>query len=334
MSNILRPILDAIYGVVANYGWSVVIFTILIRLVLMPLDIKNRKGMLKMQKMQPKIDALQKKYANDQQKLQQKQMELFKKENYNPMSGCLPMLITLPVFWIMFEAMRTMANEQLIQQVLTYIAGDTPELAGWFWIKNLWVTDSPFAATVPTLNSLTAIVNRDTWIKVISSLSPDQLNAIIANIPDYTEGLLAVTSDTNLQALATTLYNAATLQPAYQAALTTTISNLNVLFLFNVNVYANYNGLLILPILSAVTQIVMNRTMQTTGSSAKKEGAQQSQAESMNKFMKYFFPILSVYFCLVSSASFALYWVTSNIVAGIQNYAINKYFENKDKQSD
>ena len=103
---------------VGNYGWSIVVFTLFIRLVLLPLDIKNKQGMIKMQKMQPKINELQKKYANDQQKMQQKQMELFRKEHYNPMSGCLPMLIQLPILWIMFGAMRSLANEQMAQQII------------------------------------------------------------------------------------------------------------------------------------------------------------------------------------------------------------------------
>ena len=57
--------------------------------------------------------------------------------------------------------------------------------------------------------------------------------------------------------------------------------------------------------------------------------AAQQQSESMSKFMKYFFPIFTGWICLTSNASFALYWVTSNIVAGISNYLITKHFENK-----
>ena len=71
----LRSVLDFISSLIGNYGWSIAVFTILIRVVLLPLDIKNKQGMIKMQKMQPKINELQKKYANDQQKMQQKQME-------------------------------------------------------------------------------------------------------------------------------------------------------------------------------------------------------------------------------------------------------------------
>ena len=89
----LREILQWIYGLVDNYGIAVIIFTVLIRTVLTPFEVKSRKGMRKMSEIQPKLNKLQQKYGDDKQRLQQKQAELMKKEHYNPMSGCLPMLL-------------------------------------------------------------------------------------------------------------------------------------------------------------------------------------------------------------------------------------------------
>ena len=329
MTALLRSVLDFLYSLIGNYGWAIAMFTILIRMVLLPLDIKNRQGMLKMQKMQPKINALQKKYANDQQKLQQKQMELFRNEHYNPMSGCLPMLIQLPLLFIMFAAMRSLANEQMARQIIQYVCGETPQLHGWLWVKNVWASDSVFAAVVPTLQNL-QMVEHETWTAVLASLPAETLELLKANIPNYTEGLLTVTTREQAQTLAQALYAAAALQPAYQAAMEMSVSGLNILFLFTVNIYKHYNGLLILPVLAAVTQVIMTKTTAQPTAQADANSQQAAQTQSMNTFMKYFFPLLSVWFCLTSSASFAIYWVTSNIVAGASNYAISKYFQNKD----
>ena len=326
MTAILRSVLDTIYNLIGNYGWSIAVFTILIRVVLLPLDIKNRKGMLKMQKMQPKINELQKKYANDQQKMQQKQMELFRKEHYNPMSGCLPMLIQLPILWIMFAAMRSLANEQMARQIIQYVCGETPQLSGWLWVKNVWTSDSLFAAIVPTLDNLRQ-VEPATWQTIITNLPQETFQTLIANIPNYTEGMLSVTNSTQAQALAQALYAAAELQPAYVEAVAKAVDNLNILFVFNVSIYKVYNGLLILPALAAITQVFMTKF---TGQQTQPQAGSSAQSQSMNNFMKYLFPLMSIWFCLISSASFAIYWVTSNIVAGISNYAISKYFENKD----
>ncbi len=329
MTALLRSVLDFIYRLVGNYGWSIALFTILIRMVLLPLDIKNRKGMIQMQKMQPKINQLQKKYANDQQKLQQKQMELFRNEHYNPMSGCLPMLIQIPILWIMFAAMRSLANEQMVRQIIEYVCGNTPNLSGWLWIKNVWAADSPFSAVVPTLQNL-QMVPADVWNTVIQSLPQETIELLISKIPNYTDGMLAVASNTDVQTLAKALYDIAALQPAYQAAMETSISGLTIIF-FSVDVYKQYNGLLILPVLAAVTQVIMTKySSQPSANDGKND--QNPQSQSMNAMMKYMFPLMSVYFCLISSASFAIYWVTSNIVAGISNYAISQYFQSRDEQ--
>ncbi len=332
----LRPVLDWIYSWAANYGWAIVIFTILIRMVMLPLDIKNRKGMIKMQQMQPKIAELQRKYGNDQQKMQQKQMQLFKEEHYSPFSGCLPLLITWPIFIIMFNAMRGLANEQMVSQLLSYISGETPKHANWLWVKNLWVADTPFTAVVPTLESL-RVIPVDVWNKVVGGLTPDQLNAVIANIPNYTDGLLSATgglSTAQLSATITTLVDAAQLQPAYSMALETSVNNLNILFFLTLNIFKNPNGYLILPVLAILSQLLMTKFSgmnQQPAQQAKdsKPNPQQQQSETMSKFMKYFFPIFTGWICLTSSASFALYWVTSNIVAGISNYVITKVYDNK-----
>ena len=159
MSGYFQSILEWIFSWVGNYGWSIVIFTVFVRLVLLPLDIKSKKSMRAMNKVQPKVQALQKKYANDRDKLNVKLNELYRKENVSPMAGCLPMLISLPVLWWMFGAMRNMGNEYTIRMILDIMeTGEVPVLESWLWIKNVFQPDS-FAHTIlPTVESLKTIV--------------------------------------------------------------------------------------------------------------------------------------------------------------------------------
>ena len=89
-----------------------VLFTLLIRFVLLPLDIKQRKSMRAMQRIQPMQMELQRKYGRDQEKYNKKLQELYRKENVKPLAGCLPMLISFPLLIIMFSAMRNLASEQ------------------------------------------------------------------------------------------------------------------------------------------------------------------------------------------------------------------------------
>lgn len=105
-------ILNAIYGVIPNFGWAIIIFTVLVRVLLLPLMIKQQKSMVNMQKIQPELLKLQKKYANDQQKLNEETMKLYQKYDVNPMGGCLPLLIQMPIL---------LAVYRVIQQPITYL---------------------------------------------------------------------------------------------------------------------------------------------------------------------------------------------------------------------
>ena len=93
-------------GFIPNYGWTIVVITILLKLVLTPLDVWQRiiskKNTEKMAVLQPQIEKLNKRYANDKEKLNQKTMELYKKENYNVMGFCLPMLINMVLTLVIF----------------------------------------------------------------------------------------------------------------------------------------------------------------------------------------------------------------------------------------
>ncbi|MDD3818262.1 MAG: YidC/Oxa1 family membrane protein insertase [Actinomycetota bacterium] len=92
--------------VVENYGIVIILITIIVRAVLVPLTIGQTKSMAKMQKLQPEINEIQKKYKNDPQKLQQEMMNFYTKNKVNPLSGCFPLLLQMPVFYALFGALR------------------------------------------------------------------------------------------------------------------------------------------------------------------------------------------------------------------------------------
>lgn len=94
-----------------NYGVDIIIFTILIKIVLLPFNILQTKSTVKTQAVQPKMKELQKKYKNDPQKLSQAQMELYKTEGVNPFGGCLPLLIQWPVLFAVFYVFRSFPFE-------------------------------------------------------------------------------------------------------------------------------------------------------------------------------------------------------------------------------
>lgn len=91
--------------ITGNFGWAIIIFTVIIRLGLYPLYHKQQQSMIKMREIQPEVDKLKKKYKNAQ-KLQEETMKLYKEKNVNPMGGCLPTLIQLPVFIVLWQTIQ------------------------------------------------------------------------------------------------------------------------------------------------------------------------------------------------------------------------------------
>lgn len=85
------------------YGVAIIIFTVIIKILLYPLTWKQMTSMRKMTELQPKMKEIQKKYGNDKQKMNQKVMELYSKEQVNPYAGCLPILVQLPILWAFYK---------------------------------------------------------------------------------------------------------------------------------------------------------------------------------------------------------------------------------------
>ena len=99
-------VLARIYDVIPNYGLTIIVMTLLIRLVLLPLGIKQIKSMQHMQAIQPRIKELQKKYKGNKQKVQEETMRLYKEAGVNPLGGCLPLLLTFPFLIAMYSVIR------------------------------------------------------------------------------------------------------------------------------------------------------------------------------------------------------------------------------------
>ncbi|MBQ6400443.1 MAG: YidC/Oxa1 family membrane protein insertase [Clostridia bacterium] len=327
MNDFLFGILQWINSWVGSYGWAMVVFTVLIRLVLTPLDVKSRVSMRKTAKLQPQMAALQKKYANDKEKLNQKTAELYRKEHINPLSSCLPLLLTWPILIAVFGAMRTAANQELLVQVGQLLNLEAPTLERWLWIKNLWMPDSLFSPAYPDLGTLNQI-GADQWLAWFKGLDQAHLPALLQGL-NLTEASFAGDQIRNtITAIQGALQNG---NAAYAEALSVAPGMSVNLLVTQLNFVRDYNGLMILPILSAVSQIAMTKL---TGQNQNQNGAAGSDpAASTGKFMMWFFPIFSLVLCFSYSSAFALYWVAGNLVSMVQTLAINRYLDSKEAKT-
>ena len=135
---IARPlgfILNVIYNTVAfhNYGLAIIIFTLLIRILLLPLSIKQYRSTAKMQEIQPQIQDIQRKYKNNKEKMNQEIINLYQENDINPGGACLPMLVQMPIlislYWVIQSPLRYMfgKTDTVIRQLFDAIPADAVE---------------------------------------------------------------------------------------------------------------------------------------------------------------------------------------------------------------
>jgi len=114
-------------GIPYSYGWAIIVLTIALKIVTLPLTLKQLQSTKAQQALQPKLKELQDKYGKDKQKLSEEQMKLYKEAGFNPLGGCLPLLIQLPVLWGLYQSLYVLANPSVGE-----LQG-----AGFFWIPDL-----------------------------------------------------------------------------------------------------------------------------------------------------------------------------------------------------
>lgn len=149
LENALKWSLNLFYGMVGNYGIAIILVTILVRAIMFPLTFKGSQSTARMQDLQPKIQELQEKYKNNPQKLNQEMAEFYKREGYNPLSGCLPLLIQFPIF----IAMYSLFNNHFDLRGASFIPG--------------WINDLSLPEAVYSFQTINLVIWRVSAIRIL-----------------------------------------------------------------------------------------------------------------------------------------------------------------------
>lgn len=294
---ITRPlgwIIEMIYSLVANYGLAIIIFTVLVKLILLPLNIKSQKAMRKQQKIQPILQELQKKYANDQDKLNREMMKLYKENNVSMTGGCLPMLIQMPILIGLY---------QVIQKPLSYLVG-----VDWMAqdvIDKVYMLRDAMSASIGNLATQTEEMLARTYQIQLSQW------AGIVNGPSDPWVL-------NFNFLGLDLAN--TPSAALNYLMRLDFSNPGVI------------ALLIIPVLAVVSQLLTTKLTQVQSGQNNKNDSASSTANQMSKSMMIMMPIMTGVFTFTLPSGIGVYWIVSSLVQLIQQLALNKYFDSKGEE--
>lgn len=160
--NPLKWVVEQFHTFTGSYALAIIMFTLIMRVIILPLDIKQRRTMRKMQLLQPRIDAINERYANDPEKRSQKTMELYKKEKASPFSSCLPLLIQFPILILMVSVMNRVSYDAIMTMFLDVYNGSTasPVLESFLWVRNIFQPDNLTASIIPDLDTVLRTISR------------------------------------------------------------------------------------------------------------------------------------------------------------------------------
>lgn len=309
---IVRPmgfIIELIYNFIPNYGVALILFTILIKLIILPLNLKSQRSMVKQQKLAPQLQELQRKYANDKDKLNKEMMELYKANDANPASGCLPLLLQFPIIIGLF---------QVIQKPLSYIIGidfNLPEnINKVINLQQIVANNAELSAVAP--NGFLTMTMEDLANNFQIAMSNFAANPAVQGFSDWIINFDFLGLD--LSRYPSEVWGPLSMLIGGQIS----PSLLSVLPLLAVPVIAGLTSWLL-------TKMTPSNPAQNNTTS----GGPEDTAASMNKSMTLMMPLMSVFFTFTLPSGVGLYWIVSNIVQMIQQYFTVKYFKKKEENS-
>lgn len=282
-----------------NVFLTILISTILLRALTIFSDIKTRKSSAKMAEVQPEIQRLQKKYANDPRRFQAEQTKLMKEKGVSMWGSCLPMLITMPLFFCFIAAFRYWGYEMNLRLLVDENAMELFKSFKFLWINNIWQPDNGLTPVLANGASFLATPQLSNLLYLQEPGVGEKLVEMGLAVTKVYQGGVSCQLLSNETAIA--IYDAA-IQP----------------FL---DVYKGYNnGWFIMSILAGGTNFLSAWLMTKNTPAANEEAAKST------KWMNYLFPIMSFIFCLNYNAAFAIYWTLTSVIMIIVNLILNKKF--------
>lgn len=296
---ITRPLgylISMIYDLVQNYGLAIIFFTIIVKLILLPLQVKSQKAMKRQQKIQPIILELQKKYANDQQKLQQEMMKVYRENNVSMSGGCLPLLIQMPILFALYSAIR---------RPLTYIKG------------------VDFTSEAVKESVMTVVMKmKESFPEIIGNLGSssfeyfrDNCQIQLAKWADMLGLSGSLGWDINFNFLGLDLSGIP--KNSLTMILSGNFSDIGTVLLILIPALAIFTTWLSMKYSQSQTQPAV---------SANEDNPAQSMTKSMNLMM----PIMTGFFTFTLPSGIGIYWIISSAMQMVQQFILSKYFDRKE----
>ena len=282
------------YNLFGSYGWAILAFGVVLKLITLPFQMKITKSMMQNSMLQPRMKELEKKYANDKQKYQEELAKLYQEAKINPMSGCLWSLLPLPILIALYAVVR-----RPLSNLMGLAATEVTALTTLLSDMGLYTVPAKADAYV---EMTLANVLHENFSAVVSS-------GAVASFADKLKDI-----DFNFLGLNLTM------RPK--------------VFFWNyadtIGMAAAI-GLFLIPFISALLSWLQSKVSQTTQPTASTGNANmdaQAQAQAQtSKSMMLWMPLMSVYICFIMPAAMGIYWIEQSVLGIVQQLALNKLYK-------
>ena len=280
------------YNMTGSYGAAIILFTLAVKLIMLPFQIKSKKSMLRMNRLSGKMQEIQKKYANNQVKQQEEIQKLYAEEGVNPMSGCLWSFLPLPILIALYSIIRQpITRFMMLGEDVLAKAVDAAQAAGANMANIVQMTsDGAMKMTsegLPTMQPYGEI----NLVKILPEVAPEFCESVDGWI-NLNYNFLGMDLATNpWDALKSIAFTGATI------------------------------GLILIPILAGLFQLIMSwYTMKNQPSNS---------ANASMKMTMYMMPLMSVYIAFIMPAALGVYWIAQSIFSLVQEVFMTKFFNKK-----
>ena len=320
VASILGYIMNAIFWLqekigIANIGLCIILFTIVIYLILTPLTIKQQKFSRLSSKMNPELQAIQKKYKGKNQdqaammKMNEETQAVYAKYGVNPMGSCVQLLIQMPILFALYRVIWNIpAYVTSVKEAFLPLAQKLLNMSG---------AEKFMAEAAKSTGVAFKEMTENTLIDVLYKFKPDNWTALADKFPDISE----IVMDTQEKVDHMNYFLGLNIADAPVQIFMKAISTGAILLAI---------GAALIPILSAVSQWLNTKLMTVTSNTQQPQKGQPNTMDSTMKTMNTMMPIMSAVFCLTLPVGMGIYWIAGAVVRSVQQVIINKKMDSMD----
>ena len=339
LANIFGYILNFLYNTLGSYGMAIIVFSIMLRIILLPITINQQKSMKKSGKLQSELQEIQRKYKNNPEKLNQETVELYKREKMSPFSGCfsaiIQIFIILSVFWVVSSPltyMRNLKDTEIYKDYSNKVTQSGNQRASYKEIAMINLVESDYQELKKQLNNIDE--NK-------SEISKQELNQ--NNMSEDTE--LINKEDSEKQTKIENLNDNTSREDLINKSKELEKLRINMEFLgLDLSKIPTQSlgdfRVYIIPILYVVSSFVSIKLTNNLQNKDKNEKNKNDSSEldamqNMSKSMTYMMPIMSISIAVIAPLGLALYWFISNVLMILERIILKKIIDSKeDGQND